>query len=568
MSQKQRKFLTRAIALLLVVVLICPAIQVQATDVNDVASQSEVIEGGNPIESEGTDPGTPETPDAGAEETPDDSEDTDITEEVTEDPADGGKIEAEEEDIEEEVPAKESNETEIEQRMNWVYVESSYLETPNTQHVVVSWGDGTEGIEEMTLTVQGSNGTQEEWMLSNSVEDLYLFEKGYTDASQNGTYEAMALTVKTKESEKTFTMDEMEAEVLFGVNEEYAGIEELKPITEEGSEGESTVSASVATISEEGTLEAQESIAAALEQAGAEVQAETMPAKSRMAKSRAAMPASNAKAGNIVVALDPGHDASDVGASGNGLREEVLTLKIANYCKAELEEYAGVSVYMTRTGAACPYGKKGISCMPDRVKAAYNAGAKIFVSFHLNATGYGTAHGAEVIVPNNNWKPAVGSGGRELGNKILDELVKLGLTRRSVYSKDTTLSSEKYPDGSKSDYFSVQVNCKNYGIPGIIVEHAFIDNASDANKYLKTEAGLKRLGVADATGIANYLGLSKGKWVQDEKGWKFQVGTQYVTSQWMVIEGKKYYFNSSGYRITYWEKFIPCSFTHYILYKT
>ena len=58
---------------------------------------------------------------------------------------------------------------------------------------------------------------------------------------------------------------------------------------------------------------------------------------------------------NIVVALDPGHDSTHAGASANGVREEVLTLKIAQYCKAELEEYAGVSVYMTRTTADCPH---------------------------------------------------------------------------------------------------------------------------------------------------------------------------------------------------------------------
>src|SRR5699024_12168189 len=51
----------------------------------------------------------------------------------------------------------------------------------------------------------------------------------------------------------------------------------------------------------------------------------------------------SARTGNIVVALDPGHDANDAGAQGYGLREEVLTLKIAEYCKAELEEDAGVS---------------------------------------------------------------------------------------------------------------------------------------------------------------------------------------------------------------------------------
>ena len=32
---------------------------------------------------------------------------------------------------------------------------------------------------------------------------------------------------------------------------------------------------------------------------------------------------------------------------------------------------------------------------------------------------------------------------------------------------------------------------------------------SDVNNFLKTESGLKKLGVADATGIARYLGLQK-----------------------------------------------------------
>jgi hypothetical protein len=41
------------------------------------------------------------------------------------------------------------------------------------------------------------------------------------------------------------------------------------------------------------------------------------------------------------------------------------------------------------------------------------------------------------------------------------------------------------------------------------VEHAFLSNASDAENFLSTEAQLKALGMADATGIAKYYGLSK-----------------------------------------------------------
>ena len=33
-----------------------------------------------------------------------------------------------------------------EQRLNYMYIDQPYLETPNTQKVVVSWGDGSEDI--------------------------------------------------------------------------------------------------------------------------------------------------------------------------------------------------------------------------------------------------------------------------------------------------------------------------------------------------------------------------------------------------------------------------------------
>ena len=46
--------------------------------------------------------------------------------------------------------------------------------------------------------------------------------------------------------------------------------------------------------------------------------------------------------------MDPGHGGTDSGALGNGLQEKDLTLKIAKYCKEELEKYSGVTVYMTQ----------------------------------------------------------------------------------------------------------------------------------------------------------------------------------------------------------------------------
>lgn len=40
------------------------------------------------------------------------------------------------------------------------------------------------------------------------------------------------------------------------------------------------------------------------------------------------------------------------------------------------------------------------------------------------------------------------------------------------------------------------------------MEHAFLDNWSDYNNFLNSDAKLQSLGIADARGIANYYGLS------------------------------------------------------------
>ena len=422
--------------------------------------------------------------------------------------------------------AVESSGVAEENEINFVYIESPYLETPGTQRIVFSFEQQIMGADVVTLTVENEMGSREEWELSQQTDHLYLFEKEYSGDAYTGTYRAVRLNYYGDEN-KTVVLEDAGVEAEFGVNEEYNGIEELQPLDSETAEDvESQVEASVVTIDEDGVTRAQDSIAAALN----EVSAGTARISTFSA-------APQERSGNIVVALDPGHDSSDAGARGNGLKEEELTLKIANYCKEELEQYAGVSVYMTRTGPDCPYGIWGVGCIEKRVQAAANAGAQIFISFHLNASVSSSANGAEVIVPNYSWKYSVGVEGHTLGQVILDELVKLGLTDRGIYSKDTTIN-ERYPDGSISDYFGVQIYCKEQGIPGIIVEHAFISNSGDANRFLTTEAGLKQLGVADATGVAKYLGLTKSGQRVDVKEGTYTLGSILASGMSIAISGQ------------------------------
>ena len=430
-----------------------------------------------------------------------------------------------------------ANTVKAENRLNYILVESPYLESPNTQNIVVSWGDGTEQISNMRITVQKEDGSTEEWTCSNQSGYLYVFSKEYVDESEQSTYKVTDIRFEENQQEQCFLLTDLNVEAEFGVNKAYDGIEELQPL-----DPEDAVETSIVTIDENGETEAQDNIASALTAVSEEMGA--------VAGIRSAE-----KAGEIVVALDPGHDNRHGGTSGSGLTEQELTLKIAKYAKAELETYNGVKVYMTRTTAACPYPKTGTSgaCIEKRVQATAEAGAKIYVSLHLNS-GAASANGAEIIIPNSSWKPQLSTQGKELAEKILNELTAVGLNKRPtpIYSKDTTVN-EKYPDGSISDYYSVQICAKEAGIPGIIVEHAFLSNANDVNKFLKTEAGLKKLGVADATGIAKYLGLSKGQWVQVGDKWKYLTNGKYVVNQWMNISGETYYFDGNGYRVTGWQ---------------
>ena len=423
-----------------------------------------------------------------------------------------------------------------EQRLNYMYIDQPYLETPNTQKVVASWGDGSEGIEQMTATVQGPVG-EEVWTAVQESDGIYLFERAYTE-QERGVYSVTELHVTIAGNVYDYSLADLGIEALFGVDEKYEGIEELQPVSEE------EVSADIAAynIDESGNVTEQSSIEEAIVQAEQEIPA--MMSDDGV----------QTQSSNIVVALDPGHDSTHAGASANGVREEVLTLKIAQYCKAELEEYAGVSVYMTRTTADCPHpGGSSAHDIDQRVADAAAAGASVYVSFHLNSSTSSAAKGAEIIIPNTNWKPQVGNDGKKLATLIESELVGLGLEERKIYSKDTTVN-ERYEDGSLSDYFTVQISAKEHGIPGIIVEHAFVTNTSDVNNFLNNEAGLKKLGVADATGIAKYFGLSKGQWYKDSTGWWYASGTSYLKNQWAQISGSWYYFDSNGYMETGWQK--------------
>jgi uncharacterized protein YjdB len=146
------------------------------------------------------------------------------------------------------------------------------------------------------------------------------------------------------------------------------------------------------------------------------------------------------------------------------------------------------------------------SSLASRADVAQQQGADILVSLHNNASGAGTMYGAEVFVSVLN---AYNKTSTQLGNLILDQLSALGLYDRGVKVRPSENGTTYVLTGELADYYGIIRESTFRGFPGIIIEHCFMDNAADADKYLSSDAKLKQLGVADAKALADYYGLVK-----------------------------------------------------------
>lgn len=384
------------------------------------------------------------------------------------------------------------------QNINFAVVEKQTVSIPDTQRLAFCIGDDNNKISDATLFYQ-NNSTGEIFEVSQStaIDNTVLFEINFTDQSQNGSYTAIKIQYISTEV-YIIDLTDMSAPLSFGVNTEVETLPdavEADPTEETSSIDQNTVSTDV-----EGNIISENSIPDAINNAaGSKIMSRTATEGTKSGK-------------NLVVVLDPGHDNKHAGAQNSNLNiaEEKLNLIIAKYCRQELEQYAGVEIYMTRADdGSCPY--PGTSSVEDNAKRIEFAAAKkadVYVSIHLNSSTSEKANGAEVYVPNNNWKPAIGQEGNELGKVMLDKLSKLGLNIRGVVVRNSE-DGGKYEDGSAADYYAVIKGCKKQGIPAIIVEHAFVTNTGDVSNYLDSDEKLQKLGIADATGIAEYYGLTR-----------------------------------------------------------
>lgn len=414
-------------------------------------------------------------------------EETQTEEETTEEqvPAVEEQTPTEEEEVpvEKEEPVVEEEQLGDSNMMEYFLVDNPVLSNGEAENFVLSLNNA-EGYSDFRLTIQKEDGTTFDLESTEQVDNLVKFSRVFTE-EEKGQYSVTTLHYVYNGQSYYLNFSDLEMDVKFGVDQEYDGYDATLPDLTEDS------------ISSEGVIEVTD----------------VNKAEEEIVNGVASQPAtmsvdefSRHATGGMTICLDPGHGGSDSGATAFGAKESDLTLKIAQYCKEELSKY-DVNVVMTRT-TDTRLSEEAAMDLKNRVEVAKKAGASYFISIHINSAANSAAKGAEVYYPNTSGNKNLSSNGQNLAKAIQKQLTALGLYDRGIkirnYTDGTTSSN---PNSSDQDYYGVIRYAKQANITGLIVEHCFINNKDEFDKYLGSNAKLQQLGIADARGIVSALGL-------------------------------------------------------------
>lgn len=414
-------------------------------------------------------------------------EETQTEEETTEEqvPTVEEQTPTEEEKVpaEEEEPVVEEEQLGDSNMMEYFLVDNPVLSNGETENFILSLNNA-EGYSDFRLIIQKEDGTSFDLECSEQVDNLVKFSRVFTE-EEKGQYSVTTLHYVYNGQAYYLNFSDLEMDVKFGVDQEYDGYDATLPDLTEDS------------ISSEGIIEVTD----------------VNKAEEEIVNGVASQPAtmsvdefSKHATGGMTICLDPGHGGSDSGATAFGAKESNLTLKIAQYCKEELAKY-DVNVVMTRT-TDTRLSEEAAMDLKNRVEVAKKAGASYFISIHINSAQNSAAHGAEVYYPNTSGNKNLSTNGQNLAKAIQKQLTALGLYDRGIkirnYTDGTTSSN---PNSSDQDYYGVIRYAKQANITGLIVEHCFISNKDEFDKYLGSNAKLQQLGIADAKGIVSALGL-------------------------------------------------------------
>jgi len=229
---------------------------------------------------------------------------------------------------------------------------------------------------------------------------------------------------------------------------------------------------------------------------------------------------STAKGRDLVVAIDAGHGGQDPGAIGRGgTREKDVNLAIVRRLAKQIDAEEGMRAVLIRDGDY-------FISLRGRIRKAREAGADMFISVHADAVPDRNVSGASVYVLSlrgasdeaSRWLAERENAADLMGGVSLDDKndvlasVLLDVTQKeavsnSVEAADAVLGALRrvgHVHGAHRVRHAGFVVLKSPDIPSMLVETAFISNASDERK-LRDPAYQQRVAEAIHGGVRNFF---------------------------------------------------------------
>mgnify|MGYP006281827207 CR=1 FL=1 len=216
------------------------------------------------------------------------------------------------------------------------------------------------------------------------------------------------------------------------------------------------------------------------------------------------------------IVLDPGHGGKDPGATANGLYEKSIVLDVAHKLGDYIENRLGINVVYTRTDDR-------FIPLEERGHMANKAGAKLFISLHVNAARAHAAHGTETYFLGPS-KTEAAEKVMERENSVIkyeentekyEDYDEQALVRQTLTQSAYMRQSEKLASLVQGQ-FENRVQRDNRGVhqagfyvlwsasmPSVLVELGFLTNPQEA-RFLRSDRGQTLLASGLFRAVRNY----------------------------------------------------------------
>lgn len=225
-----------------------------------------------------------------------------------------------------------------------------------------------------------------------------------------------------------------------------------------------------------------------------------------------------AKASTFVVAVDPGHGGKDPGATGYaGTREKDVVLQISKRLVRLINAEPGMKAVLTRKSDR-------FLTLRGRIKKARDNNADVFISIHADAVDDRRVRGssvyvlskngasseaAKILAQRQNQSDVIGGVSLEGKDKVLQKvIVDLSQTATIDASMDLAKNVLKELGNIGKTRKRIEhagfVVLKLPDIPSVLVETAFISNASEEKK-LRSAEHQQKLATSIFRGVKTYM---------------------------------------------------------------